>query len=124
MNTHVNFEIAKLLKEKGYDEKVFRQYSDKYGLHPVSKSIDVVIGPYEQLLKADDDCFAAPTIAEVVMWLYEKHGMWVYSYNNGTTWIGSIQANSGSIRKLIPANDSPTAAYEAAITHILKTNLI
>ena len=46
MNKEVNFEIAKLLKEKGF--RLLPDFKSSY-----------------------------PTIAEVVMWLYEKHGVWI-----------------------------------------------
>jgi hypothetical protein len=63
------------------------------------------------------------TYSVVVEWLRVNHGIWVYSYNNGTSWIGSIQKTNGSIIRIIPANDTPQEAYSAAFDYILN-NLI
>ena len=61
MNTTVSFEIAKLLKEKGFDEQL-NYYYDSFGDIGSSK-IKVNWNESEELL-----C-SAPTIAEVVMWI-------------------------------------------------------
>lgn len=117
MNTPVSFELAKLLKEKGFDEEIDTIYDsigmtdDNYYLTPNSELVEGI---------------SAPTIAEVVMWLYEKHGVWIsvqpismhkwkfYLYTNSITSVQNIS--------LVEAN-SPTEAYEAAIEYTLK-NLI
>jgi len=150
MNKLVKFEIAKLLKEKGFDKPVKNYYlQEEKGnyLHEgfedsywgdnriVNWNKDVVgIKPFEGFL-------SAPTIAEVVMWLYEKHGIWI-----SLDWMTRIKPyNSGFISHLrgtnkrlnqdnfIVINDtlkpgyevfnSPTEAYEAAIEYTLN-NLI
>lgn len=88
MNTPISFEIAKLLKEKGY--KLLPEFESSY-----------------------------PTIAEVVMWLYEKHGIWIevkkvnysrfeYKIMNGTESLMYVKTPYKSLL-------SPTEAYEAAI---------
>ena len=75
MNTHVDFELAKLLKEKGFDKKVIGRYSEKHWNNAFE------IGKYfVSNYPINDSCIYAPTIAEVVMWLYEKHGIWIYVY--------------------------------------------
>jgi hypothetical protein len=93
MNTPVNFEIAKLLKEKGFDEQ-WNIY-----MH-------------------------TPTIAEVVMWLYEKHGIWIAPKKamGMNKWFPQIYKGDDLIISEIITN-SPTEAYEAAIEHCL-TNII
>jgi len=55
MTTRVNFEIAKLLKEKGFEQNAM-----KY-INQATMEGTVVF----------------PTIGEVVMWLYKKHGIWI-----------------------------------------------
>ena len=105
MNQQVKFEIAKLLKEKGFD-------------FPRKASQNDYQGEY-------------PTIAEVVMWLYEKHGIWIWiacrEFEDGG--IGFIpngrtipfKKKNGVVVDIIPymVKTSPTEAYEAAIEHIL-----
>jgi len=66
---------------------------------------------------------SAPTIAQAIMWVYEKHGVWIYSYHNGTLFIGSIQDSTGSIKGRLLGYKTPTEAYEAAIEYAL-TNLV
>ena len=129
MNTPVSFEIAKLLKEKGF---IFRKNETYY--NPVNG-----LTKYEEI---------TPTIAEVVMWLYEKHGTWI-AVNRVV--IGSDEWDYGYIISYLPkeyefekrrskhlveiqsfkegvgsyhgAWYTPTEAYEAAIEYTLK-NLI
>lgn len=95
MNTPVNFELAKLLKEKGY--RILPDFKSSY-----------------------------PTIAEVVMWLYEKHGIWISVdwtvFFKEKVWFYSIRQKNQS-SKLKRLFNSPTEAYEAAITYTL-TKLI
>ena len=104
MNTPVSFEIAKLLKEKGLDIEKPNFYNSHGQLKTTVQ--DFFIPRYE-----------APTIAEVVMWLYEKHGIWIgltHQHNKFFWSFGSYQTQEFN---------SPTEAYEAAIIYTLK-NLI
>jgi hypothetical protein len=119
MNTPVNFEIAKLLKEKGFDLKVRSMYCEGKLLKDTNSK-----GNYNDVMwvrtwrnSPIDDTISAPTIAEVVMWLYEKHGVWVsltHQHNKFFWSFGSYQTQE---------YNSPTEAYEAAIEYTLK-NLI
>lgn len=77
---------------------------------------------------------SAPTIAQVVMWLYEKHGIWLYvgmkSKEDGTDeawfipnarYIPTKIKNGFEIDPIIyMCRKSPTEAYSAGIEHILK----
>ncbi len=106
MNTDISFSIAKLLEEKGYDE------------------------PCANLYYEPERC-KKPTIADVVMWLYEKHGIWIdvslnqFSKPNDLQWMYSIIFTSDCTYSHSPKSyNSPTEAYEAAIEYILKSNLI
>ena len=69
MNTSVSFPIAKLLKEKWFHQH--HEFSKGY-----TKNGDLFHQGYGDLNKTQD-YFQAPTIAEVVMWLYEKYGIWI-----------------------------------------------
>jgi hypothetical protein len=132
MNNPVNFETAKLLKEKGFDVPA----SDCYNLNGLLFSngwceyiaddheFDGLI--YPNKLKEKD--VLAPTIAEVVMWLYDKHGIWIIADPcvNFECWTPGVftksDTNLGKYKGLLELN-TPTEAYEAAIIYTLK-NLI
>lgn len=134
MNTHVNFEIAKLLRDKEYNLPCNYFYSD---------------GEYTQAayFRNHNDSsvhvFTAPTISDVIMWLYEKHGIWImvtynpehknwdYNYDN-INWTKEefdnklkkdIEGFLESVLNPKPKFNSPIEAYEAAIEYVLK-NLI
>lgn len=118
MNTPVSFELAKLLKEKGFDiltSKYFRYDGKECENKPLDWNEDVGF-------------FSRPTLAEVVMWLYEKHGIWIevrkvnysrfdYKIINGTESLMYVKTH------LYNSLLSPTEAYEAAIEYCL-TKLI
>lgn len=67
MNTFVDFNTAKLLLDNGFE--VFTSFEYDY---------DGCIMP-RSYCNPNRLC-SAPTIAEVVMWLYEKHGIWIEVY--------------------------------------------
>ena len=95
------------------------------------------------LLKQKGYKWTFPTIADVVMWLYEKHGIWIYTYPvqplvfddeeyPKTVWVVKcLSMNQIMFEKFIDAKNclainhhaSPTEAYEAAIFYVL-SNLI
>jgi len=122
MNTPVNFEIAKLLKEKEFDVKTTDSYVDTT---PFSENEnDFVEYFFKQNHNEKEHRVSAPTIAEVVMWLYEKHGIWIY-IKQGYKWEWYIEtvANHPELKYYDGLEDSPTEAYESAIKHTLE-NLI
>ena len=148
MNTHVNFEVSKLLKEKGFKKStdanwwiLTKDHSDNYlNGRPVDESkIFFTKDSYELELKIqiDEDrehnvfhVLSAPTVAEVVMWLYENHGIWIYTWNSDINmtfrvWIQNLRIKSNDTIEVpnIKICNSPTEAYEAAILYTLN-NLI
>ena len=116
MNTPVSFEIAKLLKERKQNI-----ISSKLMYASSGKLTDAI---YD----FDNWCFA-PTIAEVITWLYEKYGIWIVSLPiTKNKWYFEILYNYKKDIGWVCMNDStefnsPTEAYEAAIEYTLK-NLI
>ena len=68
---------------------------------------------------------SAPTIAEVLMWLYEKHGIWIIADPsvNFECWAPRVftksDTNLGKYKGVLELN-SPTEAYESAIEYVLK----
>ena len=107
MNTPVKFELAKLLEEQGYPFEF------------------ITVGELKEVP------LNIPTIAEVVMWLYEKHGIWIcvsitiqkeYYYQCiDITGKKDSTKNNYPSRICKPGNyfNSPTEAYEAAINYTL-----
>ena len=119
MNTLVNFELAKLLKEKGFNLPMIqngRVYCEG------TKQIDSIVSS-NQVANWNANCYveicSAPTIAEVVMWLYEKHGIWIYcSQNSKGEFQWYLDYNATGDRGMLEFN-SPAEAYEAAIEYTL-----
>ena len=117
MNTPVKFEIAKLLEEQGYPFEF------------------ITVGELKEVP------LNIPTIAEVVMWLYEKHDVWIslipdissghqllmrkmsvhlFRYRNGL----NVQTETlRNIDRDIIYFLSPTEAYEAVIEYTLNNLL-
>ena len=125
MNTPVSFEIAKLLKEKGFDLPCNNYTSQRDGDYFSNEKQTISYKNYNEIT----NIYSRPTIAEVVMWLYEKHGIWIsvdiilnlyFKYN--------INKSDGSyIEDLSPyiveRFKNPTEAYSQAVEYVLK-NLI
>ena len=89
---------------------------------PVSLKIEKL------LIEKDIDMPVKTTIADVVMWLYEKHGIWtVVNVNIMGSWyfehFDLKEKRNAQFKPTDTHYDSPTEAYEAAIIYTLK-NLI
>ena len=145
MNTPVNFEIAKLLKEKGFEsmsEPESYYCAKDLGEYYWQKMGGLIVG-WEHLDETcspnhgvpNDQLVLAPTIAEVIMWLYEKHGVWISVgvdslFYKGKHHLLIYYKNRGYGLELSPIEnslhgpyESPTEAYSAGIQYTLK-NLI
>lgn len=72
MNTPVDFELAKLLKDNGFDKISCSDYYHICEGYPKGYA-----HCYSDVNAQQENGILAPTIAEVVMWLYEKHGIWI-----------------------------------------------
>lgn len=156
MNTPVNFETAKLLKEKGFDvwyklkyssfsrindaEDFCKKFPNKLteDSYEISKGQDNEGSIYSCSITLNEFEYT-PTIAEVVMWIYEKHGIWIFTECDcyGLEWYSKISVASQTLwenldkrpevvsafRKLTKTNRTPPEAYEQAIEYTVK-NLI
>ena len=100
MNTPLNFELAKLLNKKGLYISSEKRYNKK-GTFEYSKSWSV----------------AAPTIADVVMWLYEKHNIWIGVNRNPNFYY--VVYSKTEVKDIKNNFNSPTDAYETAIKYSL-----
>ena len=126
MNTNVNLEISTLLKDMGFDRKCSSFYD-------VTSSTQINEAPLANY-NLTKQSISIPTIAEVVMWLYEKHGIWVqgpFPLKNGKwEWVvfflkEPLEGSDGfknrmSIVDETPYYDTPTEAYSSAIEYVLK----
>lgn len=144
LNKSVDFSIAKLLKEKGFESKSpIAEYWDVEGRQFLIETWEDEYDSFHHEDCPHDIIFicAAPTIAEVVMWLYEKHNLWIYltptlnSNKDTVMWrvkiipCGVLNQRSSSaefLKEIDFDNDWFTGvaeAYEAAIFYVL-SNLI
>lgn len=146
MNTPVSFELAKLLKEKKfglgkkdyiklprwYDDtgeyfenkvQLSRKFSSSSN-HLGADTIEDFKASLGMLDNSLDNIYLAPTIAEVVMWLYEKHEFWI-TVKQGFGWEYFIYETNVPYTEIDADGtfNSPTEAYEAAIEYILKNLL-
>ena len=115
MTSDVSFEISKLLKEKGFEDMI-KSY-DENG-KPVNVSLVIRKHVPTQIF------FPRSTIAEVVMWLYEKYDTW---------WDVRMEKGYFSIYDIRHVSDyryslddlyfekfkTPGEAYKAAIKYVL-----
>ena len=130
MNTAVSFELAKLLKDKGFDLEC-EYIRDLYNSGLTVKTSRKEDWNFKKPLV---DAYSAPTIAEVVMWLYEKHSLWILPLPTVCGYFAwkiiDMQDDPNRPIERPPYNDvdgvdyrTPTEAYEAAISHAL-TNIV
>lgn len=101
MNTPVSFELTQLLINKNY---------------PIEF---ISVGEIKEVP------LNIPTIAEVVMWIYEKHGIWMWIEKgvNPDNFYPVIQNHINFKYSMKHWKDSISEAYEAGIEYVLK-NLI
>ena len=125
MNTPVSFETAKLLKDKGFKQDSYPCYGNDGKIHTVA-----------YFLVKETESYFAPTISDVVKWVYEKHGVWINVDIEGegfnifcfSVYRTHEERITEYIKKLNDDNyhtnyKTPTEAYQAAIEYTLN-NLI
>ena len=140
MNKEVNFNTAKLLNEKGFEQKE----RPSYLLVPFQEctSLDVSNHTSGSLGYGDrigyylpNKTVNAPTISDVIMWLYENHKIWIYVDGDFRPHIikddGDLNYRGDVNRTVLLEGktkvqycwDSPTEAYEATITYVLENKI-
>lgn len=134
MNTPVSFPIAKLLKEKEFG--INKKYQNYYIENHYYNEDGDLIECQEQSgsLSLFEDKYSAPTIAEVVMWLFESHNIWIYLTREPitntfgpviNTETKSIYFNNQSTvsrvtgQKYDPWYNKPENGYQKAIEYVL-----
>ena len=128
MNKPISYPLAKLLKEKGFDEEAIVNV-----YHPSDQT-----RAYPKEYIKEGDYILAPILADVIMWLYEKHQIWVsvhlekcrsyvgydFNFELVNDYARTISEQEKAYKALgETVFNSPTEAYEAAIEYIL-TELI
>lgn len=126
MNSPVNRKLSKLLKDKHSDIRCLYYWLENSDVSVPTRTescIEMNWNAYTSNYR-----ISAPTIGQVVMWLYKKHGVWIevrrtshykeirfQSYINEKPLVGDL---GGYV-----SHEEPSMAYEAAIEHALD-NLI
>lgn len=125
MNNPVSFKIAKLLKEKGLKLNFCKEvYYENPNIEKEFIRIEMI---HDWELIEDKEWYSAPTIAEVIMWLYEKHGIWVHATMVFKEFSPYIQCDwnyrQDNIKDVLEfmkqMYNSPTEAYSSAIEYVL-----
>lgn len=125
MNTRINFDTARLLKEKGFDIPVVNFYNEEGGFHQVYN-----MAAPENMNKVNTSewykhniMYSAPNISEVIMWLYEKHGIWISAFPHHlieNKYCYEVYKSTDELHTELHKFNSPTEAYEVAIEYVLK----
>ncbi len=135
MNIEVNFTLAKLLKEKEFEGNYSYFYtspnSKMFGIDEHHRHYPIINTPKklytlgENVALNIENVYPAPTIAEVVMWIYKKYNIWIsVDLDLSNTQMFDYEIQKKHFLKLSEKHfESPTLAYNAAIEYVL-TNLI
>lgn len=126
MNTPITFPIAKLLKEKGFD-KVMKYHYPNLSIEKQEIYLPTNWNKFTYM-SGNSEYYSAPTIAEVIMWLYEKHGIWIWvnpykdhAADNNEPYKAQMNVFKNGIT-VSKEYRTPTEAYSKAIEYVL-TNL-
>lgn len=122
MNREVSFEVAKLLKQVGYN--LYHRYSYWKGeITSHTPGYALEDGTTSQENYWEFERYYAPSIADVVMWLYKTHGVWIFSKKEKALFQSYIQYPKPISNWFSKLYDSPDQAYEVAIKQCLTTLL-
>lgn len=143
MTTPIKYETAKLLKEKGFDISVSdcyfksKEFGENYSvitqyqIQYIDDIGDCLIIPYnsgDETLYLDkinfnswSTSYSAPTIAEVVMWIFKEYNIWIYAMPLKSGNVGFSIWNSKTDEYELERVEykSIQEAYEAGITCFL-----
>ena len=117
----VDFETAKLLKDKEFENKNPNKLHKSYYNHLGEYRGDVTEYLRALVRKEDAKPFEsvdAPTIGQVVDWLFEEHGIWIEVRKSYL--LDKFVAVTKNPRVELSSEDTPKEAYESAITYCLE----
>jgi hypothetical protein len=130
---YVSFEVAKFLKEKGFNERLFTFYTTdeakKEGYFELMAFTDDKIDNNHS-----DHCYLAPTLQMAMKWLREVHGLHIslepyYDYDSMHVVFLAFVQNVADVhefmdgRKNVASHPNAEKSYELAIKYCLE-NLI
>ena len=113
----VTVKLAKLLKEKGFNKKVLNCYN--------IENNNISTAPHYELSNFNAGVhYSAPTIAGVLMWLYEKHRVWisvdmVFEETQMGFWYCIRESKMDDFAIQSEEYETSAEAYDAAITYTL-----
>ena len=111
---YVSYEIAKLLKEKGFDEPTVFRYGDYPGNN------DLLFAPSGMAIVKNSETqpyfYSAPTLQMAMKWLRKEHNLEIYPYHNSP----DNRHNSGWWFEIIKYPNS-VAEYESGIDEEVDT---
>lgn len=110
---YVSFEVAKLLKEKGFDEDCYTFY--EYDSKELYREERI------PCCNSRSDDYAAPTLQMAMKWLREVHNIFIEVYKAKVgyiCWIVDIPSNDGI--KDLENDENNYTTYEDAIEVALK----
>ena len=114
---YCSFEVAKLLKEKGFDEKTLSYYEDNVLCH----------GDWNEWNRSPLGHIAAPTHQMAMKWLREVHGIFIAINNDDLdfNWQCYDLINRGSTLdpKILSESYAGYKIYEKAVEAALKYSL-
>jgi len=134
MNKPVSYPLSILCKEKGFNNPITHQYYTWLGVYKLQENSGGKVSNSElQAVTTNeginlDTWISAPTIADVVMWLYEKHGIWLYCEIKGDNFYVKAKKIKSNWRRVVSGVvdnenilfNSPIEAYEAGIKYCLE----
>ena len=136
---YVNFEIAKLLKEKGFDESTSHAYSNNgellrlcdYGIRDLTNTECNDYLEWQFPIEDVNTIISAPTLQMAMKWLRKQHNLYVkveIGEDEGSFWYDFDVIPIGG-NAIVPEDDEisiyyePEEALEAGIKYALE-NLI
>lgn len=119
---YVSYEVAKLLKEKGFDEQCRDFYRQENGnwLHRTTYEYNY----FNLQMPRWEDCYSCPTHQMAMKWLREVHGLSVETFSiKGTSNVCPVFWK-GNVVKLLTQdrafNGELVGSYEQAVEAALK----
>lgn len=129
----VNFEIAKLAKEKGFDEETYAFYNSANDLinplqsHKGNEHVNHIIlskynssKAYDSLTRKDATIYAAPTQSLLQKWLRDVHNIIVFINPYPTTYACVVEYNKRGAKYGTDLYDTYEEALEKGLIFALK----
>lgn len=120
MNTTVSFEIAKLLKEKGFDMRTNSWYNKGDNTIPRRER------KLDNYNKMGGLYISAPSIGEVIDWMYAKKDVWIAVFkvetNSKKVFFNYEIYGSDMVKRYFGDGlETPTETYSTAILYALNS---